>query len=163
MNHRDRRRDAPEEADTVGWLTLLIVVLAAPLTACAGIILLLQTIEIGPGVGDIVTFDTNTTTENLSQLRVTAGYAPAVWPNEQATRSCVLNPSVMLANGGSLVIEAREMTRPPFYRVHWSGKRTDQGTGDCGSSADLTVPLKELRVLANAAGGFGVAQKRSAF
>jgi hypothetical protein len=50
------------------------------------------------------------------------------------------------------------MTRPPLFRVHWSGKHTDLGARDCGRSADLVLPLVHLRALANIAGGFGLAR-----
>ena len=69
----------------------------------------------------------------------------------------------MTATGGSFVIEAKEMTRPPSYRVHWSGSRTDLGDGDCGRAADLGLSLVSLRALATVAGGLGVLQKHDPF
>jgi hypothetical protein len=69
----------------------------------------------------------------------------------------------MAATGGSFVIEAKEMTLPPVYRVHWSGPRTDLGIADCGRSADLGLSLLNLRALATVAGGLGVANKHDPF
>jgi hypothetical protein len=71
-------------------------------------------------------------------------------------QGCVLMPSVIASTGGSFVIEAKQMSRPPVFLVHWSGLRTDLGAQNCGRSADLMLPLSQLRALANIAGGFGV-------
>ena len=60
----------------------------------------------------------------------------------------------MAVRGGSLVVEARRLSRPPVYRVHWAGGTTDGGTDDCGTSADLVLERTELMRLANVAGGF---------
>ena len=60
----------------------------------------------------------------------------------------------MAVRGGSLVVEARRLSRPPVYSVHWAGGNTDGGTDDCGTSADLVLERTELMRLANVAGGF---------
>jgi hypothetical protein len=65
----------------------------------------------------------------------------------------------MAQGGGSLVVEARRMSSPPLYRVHWAGLRTSDGSGDCGSAADLVLSRSDLQKLANAAGGFGAGPK----
>ena len=70
----------------------------------------------------------------------------------------------MHANGGSVVIEAREPRASFGYRVHWAGARSSDDGTDCGASADLLMNQEDIEVLAMAAGGFGVpASKQSAF
>lgn len=56
--------------------------------------------------------------------------------------------------GGSMVIEARRMSGPPTYRVHWAGKRTASDAADCGRAADLILSRSDLMRLADVAGGF---------
>jgi hypothetical protein len=107
---------------------------------------------IGPDVGEIVTFRAGAGVKHWEQPGI-----PARLASGPATRGdCTLMPSVISASGGSFVIEAKETSRPPVFRLHWSGARTDSGAGDCGGSADLLLPLAQLRALANVAGGFGV-------
>ncbi len=106
----------------------------------------------GPEVGAIVSFDPAEGPRQWDQPGIPARYASAA-PSPQ---SCVLVPSLIAAGGGSFVVEAKQTTVPPTFRVHWSGRRTDNGTQDCGRSADLTLALPQLRALANVAGGFGV-------
>jgi hypothetical protein len=65
----------------------------------------------------------------------------------------------MATDGGSLVVEARQDTSPPVYRLHWAGQQTDAGATDCGKAADFSVTRTDLQKLANAAGGFGVGNK----
>ncbi len=77
----------------------------------------------------------------------------------KGTDTCMLNPTVMASNGGSLVVEARRDTSPPVYRLHWAGKQTEAGPNDCGATADFSVTRTDLQKLANAAGGFGVGNK----
>ena len=60
----------------------------------------------------------------------------------------------MAVHGGSLVIEARRLTRPPVYRVHWAGGPTDMGSTDCGTITDIMLERTDLMRLANVAGGF---------
>jgi hypothetical protein len=60
----------------------------------------------------------------------------------------------MVAGGGSLVVEARRMSSPPVYRVHWAGKYTSRDLHNCGASADLVVSRSDLMRLADVAGGF---------
>lgn len=75
------------------------------------------------------------------------------------TRTCILRPSAMAEGGGSLVVEARRMSRPPIYHVHWVGSRTTDGSGDCGGEADLVLSRTDLQKLANTAGGYGAVPK----
>ena len=62
----------------------------------------------------------------------------------------------MHANGGSVVIEAREPRASFGYRVHWAGVRSSNDGADCGASADLLMNMEDIEVLAMAAGGYGV-------
>jgi hypothetical protein len=116
--------------------------------------------QTGPDVGEMVTFDPRNGPRYWSQPGIPA---PIVEGAKIQPRTCVLMPSVMAADGGSLVIEAKEMSRPPSFRVHWSGSRTDAGARDCGKSADLILQLVQLRALANVAGGYGVDHLRYLF
>jgi hypothetical protein len=72
---------------------------------------------------------------------------------------CILNPNVMAADGGSLVVESRQETSPPLYGLHWAGGHTANGAADCGQAADVTVTRVDLQKLANSAGGFGIGNK----
>ncbi len=74
------------------------------------------------------------------------------------TRGCSMDPNVISADGGSMVVEARRETPSLGYQIHWSGSHTDK-TADCGPRADLLVSRTDLQRLANAAGGFGVGNK----
>lgn len=163
-HHEQPHRQGEDAADEVSWFTVLAIILAAPLTVCVGIIYLLHAVQFGPNVGDIVAFNTTTDLQDLAQMHVPATYAPAsAGIAATAERGCSLSPSVIAGGGGSLVIEAKETTSPPMYRVHWAGPRTDDSAANCGTIADLQIKLSDLRVLANAAGGFGVARKHGVF
>jgi len=75
------------------------------------------------------------------------------------TRACILRPSAMAEGGGSLIVEARRMSSPPVYHVHWVGLRTSEGSDDCGKEADLVLSRTDLQKLANTAGGYGASPK----
>jgi len=66
----------------------------------------------------------------------------------------MLNPGTMAKSRGSVVVEARRLSRPPVYRVHWAGGPTSRGATDCGTSADLVLSRSDLMRLANVAGEF---------
>ena len=51
--------------------------------------------------------------------------------------ACVMDVRTMHANGGSVIIEAREPRASFGYRVHWAGPRSSDDGTNCGSSADL--------------------------
>jgi hypothetical protein len=136
----------------LGPFTILSYVLAFALCLITCLMSLSEMSRVGPDVGEIVTFDPHDGPKHWDQPGIPAGYASPAAPRE----GCVLMPSVIASGGGSFVIEARQMTRRPEFLVHWSGARTENGARDCGPSADLTLPLNQLRALANVAGGFGV-------
>ena len=63
----------------------------------------------------------------------------------------------MHANGGSVVIEAREPARRlRLPRALGRRSRSSNDGTDCGASADLLMNLEDIEVLAMAAGGYGV-------
>jgi hypothetical protein len=146
-------------AREVGWMTILAFSLVAILSLSVAFMMFSAMAQIGPEVGEIVAFNPGDGPRYWMQPGMSVAYASRPGPR----RRCILMPPVMSAGGGSLVIEAKEITQPPVFRVHWSGSRTDNGDGDCGRSADLILPLVQLRALANIAGGFGVTHQRSLF
>jgi hypothetical protein len=117
--------------------------------------LIQQAGEMGPKVGDIITFDP---LDQISRsmfvpiAAIPAGNTPGV--------ACALDARVMHANGGSVIVEARAPSSSFGYRVHWSGVHSSNDAADCGATADLLVNLDDLEMLAMAAGGFGVSATR---
>jgi hypothetical protein len=140
---------AGEQLGTFDILTYLIA-FSLSLTAC--LLSFSRMSQLGPDVGAIIRFDPAEGPKHWEQPGISVRFAASRTPG----LACVLMPSVISAIGGSFVIESKQMSQPPVFLVHWSGARTDRGARDCGSSADLIVPLNELRALANVAGGFGV-------
>ena len=138
--------------EELGPFTTLSYMIAFTLCLTTCLLTLSHMSQIGPDVGEIVTFDPREGPKHWDQPGIPARFAPAATPRPD----CVLMPSVISATGGSFVIEAKQTSLPPVFRVHWNGPRTDSGAQDCGRSADLMLPLVQLRALANVAGGFGV-------
>ena len=157
---RRRRRDVagrPHRQSDVASLGTVILTLAAGalLTLTTGLAAMVELEQFGPSVGGIVVFKPGVTaTEQWSVNAQIAEPAKLGVPGETAGPHCILSPSVMALGGGSLVIEARRLSRPPVYRVHWAGGHTDAGPGDCGVGADLVLDRTELMRLVNVAGGF---------
>ena len=111
--------------------------------------------QFGPAIGGIIVFRPDiAATERWSVSATIAEPARLGLPGEAIGRHCVLSPNVMAVRGGSLVVEARRLSRPPVYRVHWAGGHTDNAPADCGTTADLVLERTELMRLANVAGGF---------
>jgi hypothetical protein len=109
-----------------------------------------RNLDLAPKVGDIAVFGAKRHFEadwKIDATEVADG------------TSCVLQPDVMMRNGGSLVVEERT-AKASVYRVHWAGPRTASGKEDCGTVADLTLAREDLQMLINAAGGPGVEPKR---
>ena len=148
----------PRDADEATVWTTILTILAAALSLFACLLSLGEAAQIGPDVGEIVTFDPRNGPRYWAQPGIPAVYAQL---DDQGTddprrpRGCTLMPPVMAASGGSFVIEAKETSQPPSYRVHWSGPHTDLGAQDCGQSADLVLQLVQVRALATVAGGYG--------
>ncbi|HEY4044703.1 MAG TPA: hypothetical protein VGM32_23060 [Rhodopila sp.] len=117
--------------------------------------LVLQLDEFRPKVGDIVTFKPGSQDADAWQVTVPATLVSAAG---SPVAGCSLDPNVMAARGGSIVVEGLE--EPALlYRIHWAGSMTAEANGDCGGSADLLLPRTDLQRLANAAGGFGVGDR----
>ena len=155
---RRRRRDVVgrphrQSAETSLGTVILALVAGALLTVTTGLAAMMELEQFGPAVGGIIVFRPDAAaTERWS---VNAAIAePGRLGGEANASHCVLSPNVMAAHGGSLVVEARRLSRPPVYRVHWAGGHTDVGSGDCGTAADLVLERTELMRLANVAGGF---------
>jgi hypothetical protein len=132
-----------------GPFTVLTYLLAFALCLMTCLLSVSEMQEVGPDVGEIVTFDPHDGPKRWNMPGIPAQLVAA-------HQSCVLTPSVIAGTGGSFVIEAKQLVHPPVFLVHWSGQHTDDGVRDCGKSADLVLSLIQLRALANVAGGFGV-------
>jgi hypothetical protein len=145
---------AMDEGDELGWTTTLGLLFVATLSLFICLVNLSRIVQDGPEVGEILVFQPRAAPRDWPSSVIVAGRAAANPPVADQMSLCVLSPAAITR--GSLIIEAKETTQPPLYRVHWSGSRTDFGSRDCGTSVDLTIPLASLRILANSAGGFGV-------
>jgi hypothetical protein len=156
MDNDDHLSGFPPE--DISWMTILVAFAATALCLFTVLVSFAEVAQIGPDVGEIVAFDPANGPRYWTQPGI-----PATVVAGRPQRICTLQPSVMAASGGSLVIEVKETTRPPMYQVHWSGPRTDLGRGDCGRSADLILSLAGLRALATVAGGLGIEHKHDPF
>jgi hypothetical protein len=146
----------PREPTSLSWpawgpalsAALLIVAIGGLTTWLA-----LKFDSLRPRVGDMIVFVPTTPETDSWQLSVAtmsvAGREPSAGP-------CIFDPNEISVSGGSLVVEAREEASPPRFQIHWAGRHTAKGAGDCGATADLTLDRFDLQRLANAAGGFGV-------
>jgi hypothetical protein len=76
--------------------------------------------------------------------------------------SCVLDVRIMHANGGSLIIEARQPQTRPRFRTRWARGTSSIDGANCGSSTDPLLNQDDIEVPAMAAGGFGVAARKLA-
>jgi hypothetical protein len=134
-------------------LSPLLLAGVAALTSFVGALDLARALaDMGPQVGDVITFQsdrgmTNDMSARLDVARITQG-------------TCRLDAGVMHASGGSLVVERRQVSTPHRYQVHWSGLKTSTDDQNCGRSADLVLRDSDMEVLALAAGGYGVAHKQ---
>lgn len=138
MNRRRQRllRDANGMVGTAS----VAFALAGLLIGMVGAVILLQTLQFGPPVGEILRFGPYD------------GWTP-VWQID-AERStdrhrCVLKPAVMAATHGSMVVEQRRDDGRTFL-IHWAGGPTSNDRADCGSAADLMVGLTAMQTLLNA-------------
>jgi hypothetical protein len=155
-----RRRDTAgrplrQNADPALGTVILTLAAGALLTVTTGLAAMVELEQFGPAIGGIIVFRPDiAATERWSVSATIAEPARLGLPGEAIGRHCVLSPNVMAVRGGSLVVEARRLSRPPVYRVHWAGGHTDSSLGDCGTAADLVLERTELMRLANVAGGF---------
>jgi hypothetical protein len=148
----DRSEDPP---DLSAWAPVIMALIVAIVGVTASLVVLRREAA-RPVVGDMVVFRAGT--DDRGPWRVHA-LVTRLGPSGKEAGVCVLNSTTMAASGGTLLVEARLPSEPTPYRVHWAGKRTDIGHGDCGASADLLMARVDLRKLATSAGGFGVRTK----
>lgn len=157
--HEPSRNSSPngtsERAPLAAWLPVLAA-LGIMVTGCLSTFLVLQLDEFRPKVGDIVAFKPGSADPDMWQMTIPARLVSATALPQAA---CTLDPNVMADKGGSLIVEGREDAPSIEYQVHWAGSQTARTAGNCGRSADLLVSRTDLQRLANAAGGFGVADK----
>ncbi len=151
MNIHRRRREPmsrPRRAhvDDTLWTLVLSLIAGALLALATGLCAFAELERIGPSVGNIVVF--RAVVGATEWWHIDAKFA------DTPGRGCVLSPAVMGSGGGSLIIEARRLSSPPVYRVHWAGRHTSTGASDCGASADLVLSRSDLMRLADVAGGF---------
>ena len=149
------RRPRRQSADDSFHTAILLLIAGALLTVTTGLWAMQELEQFGPSVGSIIVFKPDKTASGQWSVDgamvdpVRAGLAGAF-----KDRRCVLSPGIMARDGGSFVVEARRLSTPPLYRVHWSGGHTSGEPGDCGTQADLVLERSGLMRLANMAGGF---------
>jgi hypothetical protein len=140
------------DSKSTGVGSVLLGVAAVMLAGMVGTIGLIHQVgELGPKVGDIVLFDPLDPISRDMQARL-----PAIPVDDRPGVACALDVRVVHANGGSVIIEAREPRSSFGYRVHYAGTRSSNDGADCGSSVDLLINQEDIEVLAMAAGGYGV-------
>lgn len=146
--------DKHNDGHDAKWVAVGPPVLAGSLLLIAGVVafLLMNLEALRPKVGDMVVFRPTTQQQDAWQIEV-----PTYRPTGQGPNSCTMDLAVIVHQGGSLVVEARDDNTPAAqYRLHWAGAHSANGVGDCAGSADLSVSRADLQKLANAAGGFGI-------
>jgi hypothetical protein len=146
----------PSEPGSLSWPAWGPAVAAALLIVAIGgmtTYLALQFDALRPRVGDMIVFAPAQADGDSWQIKIAATAASG---QERKEMACVFDPNEMSASGGSLIIESRQESDPPRFQIHWAGRHTAKGDGDCGASADLSLDRYDLQRLANAAGGFGV-------
>ena len=134
---------------------VLSTLIAALLASSVAMVSATTRIELGPHVGDILVFRRGAHMPTDWEFTVMTTAVP--------TATCSLRPTIMAAEGGSLVVE-QHLQGPRTFQVHWAGIRTSTGGSDCGGSADLVASQADLQLLSNLVGGPGVEPHRlSAF
>jgi hypothetical protein len=154
------RNGAPSGAPLAAWLPVFAA-LGIMVVGCLSTFLVLELDEFRPRIGDVVVFKPGSQDGDVWQMSIPATAVSAESKpgrKYEPVGECALDPNVMAAGGGSLVVEALE-NEPLRYRIHWAGTGTASADGNCGSSANLLVTRTDLQRLANVAGGFGVGDK----
>ena len=110
--------------------------------------------ELAPHVGDIISFGPGgmASRDTQAQIAVMRG-------NDLHAVPCILDVRIMMASGGSLVIEAAEPNPDRSFRVHWAGPRTSADGTDCGRAADMQLSRTDIGVLDFAVGLMGATGK----
>jgi hypothetical protein len=147
------RNDGERSDDTIGAGLAIAVVLA--LLGIAGISLAQQIKSLAPDVGDIIVFQAGGSPPRRLRAEVQAFVADIGDP-AQPHASCVMNARTMLETGGSMVVEAIDLTEPVSYRVNWAGGPTGSGITACARKSDLIVQRDALITLIAAATGFSI-------
>jgi hypothetical protein len=146
------------EGKASGIVSVLLGVAAVALAGMVGTVGLIRAVgELGPRVGDIVSFDPRDVMSRDLQARVSAipaGNFPGV--------ACVLDVQAMHAGGGSVIVESRQSLNGYGVHVHWAGAQSAQDGTNCGTSAELLLNPEDLETLAMAAGGFGTSASKHA-
>jgi hypothetical protein len=125
---------------------ILLLAAVTVLAAASGMAALArQVAELGPRVGDIVTFVPGQAASFDGRSRLIAGRPGEI--------GCVLDVVVIQETGGSLVVEQRDAGDGRLYRAHWAGPRTSKTAANCGADADLILSAFDMGMLAAAAGG----------
>src|SRR4051794_27983082 len=133
---RRRRRETfgqpQHDAVDASWFTATLTLVAgALLTVTTGCWIIQELERFGPAVGGMVVFKPDAAaTDGWSVTASVIGPGQPELSVVAGTGRCGLSPGVMAMRGGSLIIEARRLSRPLAYRVHWSGGHTDVGPGD---------------------------------
>jgi hypothetical protein len=153
--HEPGRNSSHERVPFAAWLPVLAA-MAIMVTGCLSTFLVLQLDEFRPKVGDIVVFKPGSQDTDMWQMTIPATVMSA---DGVPAGECSLDPNVMAADGGSLVVESRRTEPSLQYVVHWAGAGTAKPAGNCGLDANLMVSRTDLQRLANAAGGFGIGDK----
>jgi len=138
MNRRSRR-SVVAAGETI-WTALLGFLIASLLAGAAGGLSLLRTVEFGPPVGEILVFGPYSQPASAWQISAT---------RSADHRHCILQPAIMAASDGSIVVERRLADGRTFY-AHWRGGPTSEGADDCGSAVDITLDLVAMQTLINA-------------
>jgi hypothetical protein len=154
----DRAAQQPTAETSLGT-AILALIAGALLTVTTGLAAMKELEQFGPKVGSIIVLRPNLSPAERWSVSATIADPTRPGVADVGSRRCLLSPSVMAARGGSIVVEARQLTRPPTYRVHWAGGHTDHGDSDCGARADLLLERAELMRLANVAGGFSTGMR----
>jgi hypothetical protein len=162
MRQQDRNHQNSAEAEDSIWVVLPIALIVV-LTVGVMTMTVMRSFNFGPAIGDVVVFQPtkgSLSSDGLQRADVTAIIAEPGGPKAGVgLRTCVLNPTAMAVEGGSLVVERSVNAGRPMFQVHWAGHHTSPGATDCGSSADLLLPPNDLLDIAGAAGGFGIGHK----
>jgi hypothetical protein len=126
MDPHDYPRD--HVGDKIGLMTFLALILAGTLALCIVLLTISGLAQIESDVGEIVAFDPGDGARVWMQPGIAAAsVSPNDWSTTRSEHLCTLMPSVMAIAGGSLIVEAKQSSWPPLFRVHWPGPRTDTG------------------------------------
>jgi hypothetical protein len=149
--------DHDRSGDTMA--TGLVVGAVLVLFAIAGTALAHQVQSLGPGVGDIVGFHPGGQPPRDLRRDVQAYVAEPTDPAHPPA-TCILRTQTLIQSGGSIVVEAVDLSNPAGFRIHWAGGPTSDEKAACPGDASLYVSQDALVTLATAAGGFGAGDSK---